>query len=64
MDVRWEWGVVRMALEMVLTSVDMLGSDIPQDTAGHTRDGVPERLSSCSGCGSPNKAQTAEQGAC
>ena len=27
---RWEWGVVRVALEMVPTSVAMLGSDTPQ----------------------------------
>ena len=45
-----------MALEMVLTSIDMLGSDIPQGIAGHTRNGVPERLSSCLGCGSPSRA--------
>ena len=38
-----------MALELVPTPVDMLGSDISQGTAGHTRDGVSERLSSCSG---------------
>ena len=28
--------MVRMALEMVPTSIDMLGSDIQQGTAGHT----------------------------
>ena len=49
-----------MSLELVPTPVDMLGSDIPQGTAGHTRDGVLERLSSYSGCGSPSKAQAAE----
>ena len=54
----------RVALEMVPTSVDMLGSDVPQGTAGHTRDGVLERLSSYSGCGSPSKARAVEQGAC
>ena len=53
-----------MALKMVPTSVDMLGIDIPQGTAEHTRDGVPERFSSCSGCGSLSKAQAAEYGAC
>ena len=52
--------MVRVALEMVPTSVDMLGSDIPQGTAKHTRDGIPERLSSCSGCGLPSKAWAAE----
>ena len=41
--------MVRVALELVPTSVDMLGSDIPQGTAGHTRDGVSKCLSSCSG---------------
>ena len=56
--------MVRMALEMVPTSVDMLGSDIQQGTAGHTRDGVPKHLSTCSGCGLPSNAQAAEEGAC
>ena len=55
---------MRVALEMVPTSVDMLGSDILQGNARYKRDGVPERLSSCSGCGSPSKAQAIEQGAC
>ena len=41
--------MVRVALKLVPTSVDMLGSDIPQGTAGHTRDGVSKCLSSCSG---------------
>ena len=40
--------MVRVALEMVPTLVNMLGSDIPQGIARHTRDGVSERLSSCS----------------
>ena len=61
---RWELGVVRVALEMVPILVDMLGSGIPQGIAEHTRDGIPERLSSCSGRGLPSKAQAAEQGAC
>ena len=56
---------MRMALEMVPTSVDMLGSDIQQGTAGHTRDGgVPKHLSTCSGCGLLSNAQAAEEGAC
>ena len=55
---------MRVALEMVPTSINMLDSDIPQGTAEHTRDGVPERLSSYSGYGSPSKAQVAKQGAC
>ena len=38
--------MVRVALELV---VDMLDSDIPQDTVGHKRDGVFERLSPCLG---------------
>ena len=41
--------MVRVALELVPTPADMLGSDIPQGTAEHTRDGVSEHLSSCSG---------------
>ena len=40
--------MVRVALELVPTLVDMLDSDIPQGSAGHTRDDVSERLSSCS----------------
>ena len=56
--------MVRMALEMVPTSVDMLGRDIQQGTARHTRDGVPEHLSTCSGCGLPSNAQVVEEGAC
>ena len=46
---RWEWSVVRVALELVPTPVDMLSSDIPQGTAEYTRDGVFEHLSYCSG---------------
>jgi len=55
---------MRVALEMVPTSVDILGRDIQQGTARHTRDGVPEHLSTCSGCGLPSNAQVAEEGAC
>ena len=38
-----------MALELVLTLVDMLGGDIPQGIAGQIRGGVFECLSSCFG---------------
>ena len=48
--------MVRMDLEMVPTLVDMLGRDIQQGTTRHTRDGVPERLSTCLGCGLPSNA--------
>ena len=41
--------MVRVALELVPTPVDMLNSNIPQGTAGYTRDGVSECLSYCSG---------------
>ena len=61
---RWEWVMVRVALEMVPTSVDMLSIDIQQGTTGHTRDGVPERLSSCSRCGVSSNAQVTKEGAC
>ena len=37
--------MVRVALELVPTLVDMLGSDTPQGTAAYTRDGVFERHS-------------------
>ena len=52
-----------VALKMVPTSVDMLGNDIQQGTARHTRDGVPECLSTCSGCGLSSNAQAAKEGA-
>ena len=41
--------MVRVALELVTTPVDMLDSDIPQCTTKYTRDGVFEHLSYCSG---------------
>ena len=56
--------MLRVALEMVPTLVDMLGRDIQQGTARHTRDGVPKRLSTCSECGLPSNAQATEEGAC
>ena len=40
--------MVRVALELVPTLVDMLGSDTPQGTAKYARDDVSERLSYCS----------------
>ena len=40
---------MRVALELVPTPVGMLGNDVPRSIAGHTKDGVSERLSSCSG---------------
>ena len=36
--------MVRVALEMVPTPVDMLSSDTPQGTVGYARDGVSEHL--------------------
>ena len=36
-------------MELVPTPVDILGSNIPQGTAGYTRDGVSECLFYCSG---------------
>ena len=59
-----EWGVVRVALEMVPTSVDMQDSDIQQGTAGHTRDGLLKHLSTSLRCGLPSNARAAEEGAC
>lgn len=40
---------MKVALELVSTLVGILGSDIPQGTTGHTRNGVSKRLSSCLG---------------
>ena len=36
--------MVKVALELVPTSIDMFNSDTPQGTAGYARDGVSERL--------------------
>ena len=41
--------MVRVALELIPTIVDTFGNDTPQGIARHTRDGVSEHLSSCSG---------------
>ena len=41
--------MVRVALELIPTTVDTFGNDTPQSIARHTRDGVSEHLSSCSG---------------
>ena len=41
--------MVRVALELVPTLVDMLGSDTPQGTAAYARDGVFERHATKSG---------------
>ena len=51
-----------VALELVPTSVLMLGSDTSQGTAGHPKDNTPEQLSSCPGNGSLRKAQVAMLG--
>ena len=40
---------MRVAMELVPTPVDMLDSNIPQGTAGYTKDGVFECLFYCSG---------------
>ena len=37
--------MVKVALELVPTIIDMLGSDTPQGTARYARDGVLERYS-------------------
>ena len=60
----WEWGVVGVALELVLTSVFMLGSDTSQATAEHLKENALEQLSSCLGNGSPSEVQVAMLGAC
>ena len=39
--------MAKMTLELVPASKRLLDSDIPQGTAGYTRDGVSERLSYC-----------------
>ena len=39
---------MRVALEMVPTSTDMLGNDIPQGIVGHTSGGETERVQFCS----------------
>ena len=37
--------MVRVALELVLTPIDVLGSNTPQGIVGYARDGVLERHS-------------------
>ena len=41
--------MVRVALELVPTPIDMLSSDTPQGTAEYARDDVSNCLSYCSG---------------
>ena len=41
--------MVRVALELVPTPIDMLSNDTPQGTAEYARDDVSKRLSYCSG---------------
>ena len=60
----WEWGVVGVALELVPTSIFMLGSDTSQGTPGHLKENTPEQLSSCLGNGSLSEVQVAMLGAC
>ena len=56
--------MVVMALELVPTSVFMLGRGTSQGTTGHSKGNTPEQLSFCPGNGSPSKAQVAMLGAC
>ena len=60
----WECGAAGVALELVPTSVLMLGSDTSQGIAGHSKDNTPKQLSSCPGNGSLRKAQVAMLGVC
>ena len=53
-----------VALELVPTSVLMLGSSTFQGTVGHPKDNTPEQLSSCPRNGSLHKAQVAMLGVC
>ena len=56
--------MVGVALELVLTSVFMLGSGTSQGTVGHPKDDTLEQLSSCPGNGSLSKVQVVMLGAC
>ena len=40
----WEWGVVRVALELVPTSALMLGSNTSQGTVEHPKDNTPRAI--------------------
>ena len=41
--------MVKVALELVPTLIDMLDNDTPQGTTEYVRDDISERLSYCSG---------------
>ena len=56
--------MIGVALELVLTSVFMLGSGTSQGTVGHPKDDTLEQLSSCPGNGSSSKVQVVMLGAC
>ena len=56
--------MVGVALELVPTSIFMLGSDTSQGTPGHLKENTPEQLSSCLGNGSLSEVQVAMLGAC
>ena len=60
----WECGAAGVALELVPTSVLMLGSDTSQGIARHLKDNTPKQLSSCPRNGSLRKAQVAMLGVC
>ena len=53
-----------VALELVPTSVLMLGNSTFQGTVGHPKDNTLEQLSSCLGNGSLCKAQVVMLGVC
>ena len=53
-----------VALELVPTSVLILGSNTSQGIAGHSKDNTPKQLSSCPGNGSLRKAQVVMLGVC
>ena len=60
----WECSAAGVALELVPTSVLMLGSSTFQGTVGHPKDNTLEQLSSCLGNGSLCKAQVVMLGVC
>ena len=61
---RWGWGVIRVALELVPTSVELLSSSMPRDTTGQPGNDTPGQLSLCSGSGSQSIIQVTWCGMC
>ena len=56
--------MIRVALELVPTSVELLSSSMPRDTTGQPGNDTPGQLSLCSGSGSQSIIQVTWCGMC